>query len=84
LSLRIGANPVRGRTEVTLTLDQAQAVTVAAFDAVGRRVATLHMGQLAAGVHAMSLDAAALAPGTYVLHVAGNGVRATARFTVSH
>ena len=48
-------------------MDEPSTATVAVFDALGRRVALLHEGPLAEGPHAFTLDAAALAPGLYVV-----------------
>jgi hypothetical protein len=45
-------------------------VTVEAFDALGRRVATVHDGPLAAGSHTLVLDASALPAGVYVVRAA--------------
>src|SRR5690606_3825372 len=42
-------NPTTGHAEVTLAVAAAQAVTVAVYDALGRRVALLHEGAMAAG-----------------------------------
>jgi hypothetical protein len=46
---------------------------VEVFDALGRRVAILHDGPLAAGAHTLELDAASLPPGHYIVraHVPG-------------
>jgi len=66
-------NPARGMARLTLTLAAPQAVRVEAFDALGRRVAVLHDGPLSAGTHALSLDAAALTPGLYVVRATGAG-----------
>jgi len=44
-------------------------VTVTVYDLLGRAVATPLAGPLAAGAHRASVDASALAPGVYVVHV---------------
>jgi len=51
---------------------QARQAAVSAYDALGRRVAVLHGGPLAAGVHEFALDAASLAPGVYVVRATAN------------
>ncbi|HLA64623.1 MAG TPA: hypothetical protein VK610_09370, partial [Rhodothermales bacterium] len=84
--LALGAptpNPVADRAALTLALARPQTVRVEAFDAVGRRVALLHDGPLAAGAHALTLDAAALAPGLYVVRATGAEGVAAQRVTVA-
>jgi hypothetical protein len=76
-------NPLGARGTVALTLDRARAVTVAVYDALGRRVATLHDGVLAAGAHVLPLDASALAPGLYVVRARGDGAAASTRLVVA-
>jgi hypothetical protein len=76
-------NPAAAAAAFTLTLDRAQAVTVAVYDALGRRVALLAEGELAAGPHALALDAAPLAPGAYVVRASGDGFALTRRLTVA-
>ncbi|MDX1419636.1 MAG: FG-GAP-like repeat-containing protein [Rubricoccaceae bacterium] len=74
-------NPARGAARVALSLGAAQAVRVEAYDALGRRVAVLHEGQLAAGPHELTLDGSSLPAGVYVLRVTGERFTATQRFT---
>ena len=61
-------NPFNPATTVTVALPSRQHVTVAAYDVLGRRVATLHQGPLPAGTHRLTFDAAGLPSGTYVVH----------------
>lgn len=69
-------NPFTTATRLNVTLDEAQAATVAVFDLAGRRVRTLHAGPLAAGSTPFEFAADGLAPGTYVVRVvAGEAVR---------
>jgi hypothetical protein len=63
-------NPFHRTATFTLTLDQPQAVTVAVFDVLGRRVQVLHRGPLPAGPHAFSLEAA-WPSGLYVVRITG-------------
>jgi len=77
-SLSLSPNPSSGASSVTLTLASAQAVRVAVVDALGRTVAVVHDGPLAAGRHRLALPAA-LAPGVYAVVGAG----ATARWVVA-
>jgi hypothetical protein len=65
-------NPFRGGTALTLEVAETQHVTVAVYDALGQHVATLHDGALAAGsAHRLTLAAADLAAGVYVVRVTG-------------
>lgn len=76
-------NPTAGRTAVTLGVDQAQQVTVEVVDLLGRRVVTLHQGELAAGEVTLQVPAGMLAPGTYVVRALGETVQSMQRLTVT-
>ena len=69
-------NPFGRRTEVTLALDRPAHVRSAAYDARGRRVATLYDGR-ASGRVTLRLSGAGLAPGPYWLRTEVDGVSAT-------
>jgi hypothetical protein len=75
-------NPTASRAAISLDVRTAQAVRVAVFDVLGRRVAVLHEGPLGAGAHRLRLDAAALPAGVYVVRATGDGLAAMQRFTV--
>ncbi len=81
-SLAVYPNPSAGALTVALTLPEAAEMSVAVFDVLGREVAVLHGGRLAAGKHRLAFDAARLVPGVYVVRAAGDGVRAERVFTV--
>jgi hypothetical protein len=68
-------NPFSDATEFELSLPEDTDVRVEAFDALGRRVATLAAGALAAGRHVLALDGAGLAPGLYVVRAVVGGDR---------
>jgi len=74
VSLTVAPNPSAGNAALTLALPSAQAVRVAVVDALGRTVAVVHDGPLAAGRHRLALPAA-LAPGVYAVVGAGAAVR---------
>ena len=59
-------------------------MSVAVFDALGRRVATLHEGPLAAGEHTLTLDpkAASLRSGVYVVRATAGAGAVSRRITV--
>lgn len=76
-----GPNPFTDATTLRLDVAHAQAVRAELFDALGRRVATLHDGEVA-GSTVLTLDGRSLAPGAYVVRVAGDGWQAVERLTV--
>jgi hypothetical protein len=65
-------NPFASSTRLTLEVPAAQDIVVEVFDAVGRRVALLQDGTLAAGRHALVLDGAGLPSGVYVVRAAAS------------
>ena len=83
-ALTVGPNPTGGAATVRLDLPAPADVRVVVYDALGRRVATLASGTLAAGTHALPLDAAPLAPGVYVVRAeVGGGAVLVRRLTVA-
>ena len=65
-------NPFNPQTTFTLAVRDAGRVRIAVHDALGRRVALLHDGDLAPGLtHTFTFDGAGLASGTYLLRVSG-------------
>lgn len=66
VALRLdGANPFRDGTRLRGTMLVPGPARVALFDALGREVAVLYDGPLAAGEHTFELRASGLVPGTY-------------------
>ncbi len=76
-----GPNPTAGALDLSLTVDRAQDVRVAVYDAVGRLVTVLHEGAVTAGTHAVGgrLD---VASGSYVVRAEGAGAQVSRRVTV--
>ncbi|MCC6653035.1 MAG: hypothetical protein IT348_17910 [Candidatus Eisenbacteria bacterium] len=71
-------NPARGAATLRYALSRAGHVRLSAFDAAGRRVATLRDGEQAAGEHAVSFDlrdaaGRALASGLYLVQLEAEG-----------
>ena len=80
----LAPNPTTRQAAMTLTVDAAQRVTATVVDALGRTVATVYDADLAAGASAtIAVDASALAPGVYVVRVAGETFAEARRFTVA-
>ncbi|MEP0547299.1 MAG: right-handed parallel beta-helix repeat-containing protein [Rhodothermales bacterium] len=74
-------NPARGPVSVSLALGRSQRVEVTVYDVLGRRVARLHDGPLAAGHHALAFDASRLGAGLYLIRAIGDGFSAAQRVT---
>jgi hypothetical protein len=77
-------NPVaQGRATVRFGVEDARPVTVALFDAMGRRVRTLYQGTPDAGrLTVTTLRTDGLASGVYFVRLVGDGFQATRRLTV--
>jgi extracellular elastinolytic metalloproteinase len=76
-------NPFDDAAGFTLALRDAGAVSIALFDALGRRVATVFDGELSARTaHAFTVDGRDLAAGAYVLRVEGDGFAESRRVTL--
>lgn len=75
-------NPFLSSTEIELTLPEADHVRMRVFDTMGRVVATLVDGQMAAGDHRIAFNAGDLAAGVYVYSVEVNGYGTTRRMAI--
>jgi hypothetical protein len=83
VSLTVSPNPVAGAGAVTLTLARPAAdARVTVHDVLGREVAAVHDGPVAAGATRLSLDVAGLPAGVYVVRADGAGRSGAARFSV--
>lgn len=82
LDVRLAPNPTRGTSTVRLTLGAPAAVAADVLDVLGRTVARLHDGPLAAGTHALRVDGAQLPAGVYVVRVTAGDAATTRRLTV--
>ena len=76
-------NPIRGRATLRFTTQGAGAARVALYDVLGREVAVLLDGDVAAGVTTVALDGSRLAAGVYVVVVESGGARAARVVTVA-
>lgn len=77
-------NPFGREARLALTLERAGAASVTLHDVKGRRVATLHDGPLAAGIHLLALRAEGLASGTYFVRAKAGGRTLSRRVTLIH
>ena len=71
-------NPFRSETRLSLSVDAATTMTVAVHDALGRRVALIHDGDVRPGTYTLRVDAGQLPPGLYLIRATdGQGRSAT-------
>ncbi|MEM1055203.1 MAG: FG-GAP-like repeat-containing protein [Bacteroidota bacterium] len=82
VALTLAPNPVRGVGAVRLTLPTTETVRIGVRDLLGREVARIHDGPLAAGTQTVPLEASALAPGVYLVRAEWEGGAASTRLTV--
>lgn len=82
VALSVSPNPATGPAMVHIRLPESQPVRVDVFDALGRRVARLHDGPLAAGDHALRVDVERLPPGVYSVRATGTAWAEVRRLTV--
>lgn len=75
-------NPVSERATVAYALPEPADVTIAVYDLLGRRVATLTDGTQPAGQHQTTLDAGQMPSGTYFVRMRAEGFRQTRQVTV--
>ncbi|MEM6783798.1 MAG: T9SS type A sorting domain-containing protein [Bacteroidota bacterium] len=81
--LTAAPNPFSAQTTLSLTIPAAQRIEAIAYDVLGRRVAVLHEGTLAAGTHPLTFEAARLPAGVYVVRVLGDDLALTRRVTLA-
>ena len=76
-------NPVHGWAQVTLRLVEASRVRVAVYDVLGREVAVLAEGRLAAGTHTLPWETGPLPGGVYIARAEAEGASVSRRVTVA-
>ena len=77
-------NPAGGRVTVEYALPEQSVVTIAVYDVLGRRGATLADAQTEAGRHTARLDAGQMPSGTYFVRMRAEGFQQTRRVVVVH
>jgi len=75
-------NPASGRATVEYALPEPADVTIAVYDVLGRRVATLADGRAEAGRHRAAAEVGQMPSGTYFVRMQAEGFRQTRRLTV--
>lgn len=86
-SLRAYPNPFNPSTEIAFSLNGAQTVQVAVFDARGRRVAALAAGHLASGEHRLTWDGRdeagrSMPTGVYLIRLVAGGTSENLRISL--
>lgn len=81
-SLQNAPNPFGQATDIQYTLDRQAEVTLEVMDLTGRRVQLLDSGSRQPGEHRLRFDAAALAPGLYILHLDADGQSVTRKVVI--
>ncbi len=79
VALAAGPSPARASVTLRFALPHAGHATLELFGLRGERVATIADGAFAAGTHARTMDASALAPGVYLARLTTSEGVATAR-----
>lgn len=72
-------NPFTSSTRLELSVDESTELTVAVYDALGRRVALLHDGSIRPGTYSLRVEAADLPPGLYVVRASDGRGATTSR-----
>lgn len=81
---RVSPHPVQSTSTVRLTARESGPVTVALYDVLGRRVETVHDGQVSANQpEQFTINAGSLSAGTYFLRVTGESFTESQRITVA-
>jgi hypothetical protein len=79
----VAPHPVRDAGRLQLTVRETQPVRVELYDLLGRRIAVLFEGPVAANrKQILQIETSSLASGTYLLRAAGDAFIATRRVTV--
>jgi hypothetical protein len=83
VAFRVQPNPASGMATLSFNLTQAGPVQVTAFDAAGRRCASLFSGRMKACRQTLSLDTRQLANGVYFLRLEAGPVTRSTRLVVA-
>lgn len=75
-------NPASRRVTIEYALPEPADVTIAVYDVLGRRVATLADGRAEAGRHRAAAEVGQMPSGTYFVRMQAEGFRQTRRLTV--
>jgi len=82
LTLTIAPNPLRDRTDITLTIGTPTRVQMVLLNVLGQSVQNVANEMVSAGEHNFTLDATALPTGTYYLRLETNGEVVTKKLVI--
>jgi hypothetical protein len=75
-------NPFNPSTRISFSIPQAGDVTLKVYDMLGREVATLVNGAMAAGTHSATFDASGMSSGIYLYELRSGNTRITNKMTL--
>jgi flagellar hook assembly protein FlgD len=75
-------NPFNAQTNIDFDLDKDSRVELSVYDITGAKVTTLVDGELEAGNHSITWDAAEVASGVYYYKMRSNGEELTRKMTL--
>jgi hypothetical protein len=75
-------NPFNPSTQIRFTLQSSDVTRLTVYDVLGREVAVLVNGTLAAGSHSVTFDASNLTSGVYMYKLEAGGMSQTKRMTL--
>jgi len=70
-------NPFNPTTQIAFELPDPQTVNITVWNLAGQQVATIHTGELNAGLHSFNFDGSQLASGAYIYRVDAGPYQAT-------
>ena len=82
-AFRVTPNPASGSASLSFNLAQAGPVRVTAFDAAGRRCASLFSGRMKVGAQTLPLDTRCLANGVHFLRLEAEAATRSTRLVVA-
>ena len=82
VDLGLFPNPAEEQANLTFALDRSGTADIAVYDLAGRRVMTISRGEMAAGVHRISVNTGDLGKGMYTIQLRGEALRGSRKLVV--
>ena len=70
-------NPFNPSTQIAFELPETQTVNITVWNLTGQQVATIHAGELNAGLHSYNFDGSQLSSGAYIYRIVAGPYQAT-------